>query len=234
MMYSSDSSRLLYIYIYIIHNRSEISALREYRLQLWSFISVFLMYRLLMACCKAETHSWAIYTKIYVVLDGCRIWIYCFSACNTTEWITSSMLNILVCLWNLPCWAHRQQGSHPSGPKGVDFMFVFLFFYTHWQVQPASETGCLKKKERVGVWGSCMKSHMCGSFIKQLCCKPCRRHSVYCELERDPIEEKLCCPFHLPEHLWNVVAHVPRFATIPFVTGKFAQSKCFKFSLLLD
>jgi len=26
--------------------------------------------------------SWAIYQKIYVVLDGCHIWIYCFSAYN--------------------------------------------------------------------------------------------------------------------------------------------------------
>lgn len=148
MMYSSDSSHLLYICIYVICNRREISTLREYRLWLWSFISVFLMYSLLMACCKAETRSWAIYKKIYVVLDGCLIWIYCFSAYNTIGWAPSIMLK--KCLWNLPCWAHRQQVSLPSGPKGVDFMFV----YTHWQVQPASETRYLENKyEGEGVGG---------------------------------------------------------------------------------
>ena len=156
-MYSSDSSHLLYIYVYIICNRFEILTLIEYWLQQWSFIFVFLMYSLLMACCKAATHSWDICQKVYVVLGGYCIWFNCFSAYNTTGWITSSMLKI--CLWNLPCWAHRQQVSHSSGPKG-DFMFVFIFFYTHWQAQPASKTLCLKKKwerEREGGGGGVMQ-----------------------------------------------------------------------------
>lgn len=94
-----------------------------------------------------------------------------------------------------------EQVSHPSGPKGVDCMVVLLFFtptdkYSQLPKQDAWKKKCEKKKGG----GSCRKSYIFGTLIKQLFCEPCRRYSVYCELERDPIEEKLCCPFHLPEH----------------------------------